>query len=504
MHSWILACALVLAAGGGWAEDGSTVRAADVSAAAESTPAAAADDPVAIPAPDTVPPIPAPWEPMEAETPLDAPWPAAASDAPRMDAPGQPAVPPVPGPEIASLAEASGAAAEATPSKPRPPFDPAGTIHVVEKGDTLWDISDLYLGTPWIWPSVWKDNDDIENPHLILPGDKIWVSASEMRKVSDAEAAALLAARGEGDVETDPVPAAMAEDAPAVPTPVARERFRYAELGTVGLVREKELKGYAQIVGTAEEQVFTAQGDAVFVDLGRGDVQVGDQFTAFRTSQKVYDPATRRPLGYHTEIVGWLEIVEVYDESSRAKVRMSYAEFMPGVHLKPRETIDPQIVIQESPPGVEGQLADLLLRPKYNAGGDIVVLNRGSEDGLEVGSPLEVYRPASSQWKEEWYGRQPDITIPHEVVAQMIVVTVQPQSAMAYVRRANTELQYGDRFRTVDGPSVEWPEDGLFILPRIKGLLARVPRPDLDVPDAMADWNVPRLPLPGLDGYDAR
>ena len=52
----------------------------------------------------------------------------------------------------------------------------SGRIHVVVPGDTLWDISDAYLGTPWVWPSVWTDNRDIENPHFIVPGDRIWIS----------------------------------------------------------------------------------------------------------------------------------------------------------------------------------------------------------------------------------------------------------------------------------------------------------------------------------------
>ena len=57
-----------------------------------------------------------------------------------------------------------------------------GRVHEVVPGDTLWDISDAYLGTPWVWPSIWQDNQDIENPHLIYPGDLIWITPWEMRK----------------------------------------------------------------------------------------------------------------------------------------------------------------------------------------------------------------------------------------------------------------------------------------------------------------------------------
>ena len=87
-----------------------------------------------------------------------------------------------------------------------------GRIHVVVPGDTLWDISNAYLGTPWVWPSIWNDNGDIENPHEIYPQDRIWITPTEMRKLTAEEAEAFLA--GE-----PPVPAAPEEDVWEEPTP---------------------------------------------------------------------------------------------------------------------------------------------------------------------------------------------------------------------------------------------------------------------------------------------
>jgi hypothetical protein len=56
-------------------------------------------------------------------------------------------------------------------------------VHTVKKGDTLWDISNKYLKTPWKWPLVWAENDKITNPHLIYPGDRV-VILSQDGKIS--------------------------------------------------------------------------------------------------------------------------------------------------------------------------------------------------------------------------------------------------------------------------------------------------------------------------------
>ena len=48
-----------------------------------------------------------------------------------------------------------------------------GQLHVVIGGDTLWDITHHYIETPWIWPSIWRENANVLNPHLIYPGKLI-------------------------------------------------------------------------------------------------------------------------------------------------------------------------------------------------------------------------------------------------------------------------------------------------------------------------------------------
>lgn len=51
--------------------------------------------------------------------------------------------------------------------------DTAPEVYIVKKGDTLWDISNMYLDKPWLWPQLWRTNVHITNPHLIYPGDEL-------------------------------------------------------------------------------------------------------------------------------------------------------------------------------------------------------------------------------------------------------------------------------------------------------------------------------------------
>ena len=75
---------------------------------------------------------------------------------------------------------------------------------------------------------------------------------------------------------------------------------------------------------------------------------------------------------------------------------------------------------------------------------DFVYLNRGTLDGLEEGAPLEVYRPGFTARET---AREEGVHVPDRVIANLLVVRADSQSAVALVTGASTELALGDRFR---------------------------------------------------------
>ena len=321
----------------------------------------------------------------------------------------------------------------------------SGRIHVVVTGDTLWDISDAYLGTPWVWPSVWIDNRDIENPHLIVPGDRIWITAYEMRRVNAEEAERLLAGQPK---------AADGDDAYAGPASDSFQSLFQGEgpsnlvhvssLEMTGLISEEQLEAAASIVDAVPERLMLSQGDRVYIGLGEQEVSVGDQFTIFRTQERVFDPDTNRLLGYHVKLLGWIEVEETNAEVSLAVIRMSAGEMGLGDRVMPRERPILDIEVADSPKNVDGRISFFPSSRALMGSADYVYLNRGELDGLQVGRPLEVYRIG---WRAPEPARGIRVEVPDRVIAQLLVVRARRQSAVALVRQTDTELELGDRFR---------------------------------------------------------
>jgi len=322
-----------------------------------------------------------------------------------------------------------------------------GRIHVVRTGDTLWDVSNAYLGTPWVWPSIWQDNRNIENPHLIYPGDHIWITPWEMRKVTAQEAVALIAgepAAAQGPAQS--MPAATPEAGSADPERVPQEpaTIRVSDRERIGLLSAETVDAAASIVANTSPRLMISQQDEVWIGLAGGETGPGEQFTVYRVADEVRDFESGRMLGYHVELLGWIEVLETREESSLAVVRRSASEMQVGDRLMPRRKPVGAIALRGKATDVEGRISFLPQNRTAMGTLDYVYLNRGTVDGLGVGSALEVYRkgfPAHDSVRDT------QVRVSDRVVADLLVVRAEAEASVALVRRTDEELALGDFFR---------------------------------------------------------
>jgi hypothetical protein len=369
--------------------------------------------------------------------------PTAPSEQAMPAAPSEQAIPAAPAPQSAVAGEAA-PARQSAPELGPVGYDEQGRpgrIHVVVPGDTLWDISEAYLGTPWVWPAVWRDNPEVANPHRIWPGDRIWITPTEMRRLSAEEAAQYLARR-----PGDAVPASADEGA-GLGDAMARSTSKRPVPGlrSFGYVTREQIEGAGSILASPRQGKLLGQPDRIYVSLGQGQVSPGDQFTVVRATDSITDPETGKEIGVFVDTLGWLEVTDVDRESSEARIRMSYAEIERGDRILPRVKMPEEVAVHPASSDVEGQIAYFPGSRTVSAGEDVVYLNRGTDHGVDVGIPLEVYRTSGKvrdKLTKERY------ELPDDVVAKLLVVSAEPTTSVAVVTQSHVELARGDHFRS--------------------------------------------------------
>jgi len=313
--------------------------------------------------------------------------------------------------------------------------DGAPEAYTVRKGDTLWGIADMFLAQPWLWPEVWDVNPQIDNPHLIFPGDTIYLSYVDGQP-------RLSLTRGR-DVKLTP-------NMRVTPLDLAIPVIPLDQIGAF-LMRHRildaeELENSAWIVAGAQDHLITANGDTIY---GRGNFPEGERaYGIFRSGDIYRDPISLEILGYQAQDIGnaqarssldqeavELEItrvteeVRITDRLLPIQERILDSFFVPRA---PREEIEDGFMI-----AVDGGVSQIGTT-------DIVVLNRGAREGLAVGDVLAIYQAGQLVFDE--VGRS-NVRLPDARAGLAMVFEVYEKASYALVLKANRPLKVMDKVK---------------------------------------------------------
>jgi hypothetical protein len=252
--------------------------------------------------------------------------------------------------------------------------------YVVQVGDTLWDIAGHFLRDPWFWPEIWYVNPDIQNPHLIYPGDVLGlVYIDGQPRITNVRGSAY---RLSPQARVTP----LSEAVNAIPYETV------AAFLSSGVVLEKgQAEALPYIIATRGEHLIAAAGNEVYA-RGLTDDQTGSRFSVVRVGEPLRDPDDNRLIGYQGHLVGEGRMRRGGDPATVALTDTVH-EVVQGNRLLPESVDIPLNFLPGAPSNViDGRIISVVGGVTQIGQYQVVVINRGTNDGLSVGDVLSVFQ----------------------------------------------------------------------------------------------------------------
>jgi hypothetical protein len=311
--------------------------------------------------------------------------------------------------------------------------------YVVVKGDTLWDISAKFLQYPWHWPEIWQVNPQVENPHLIYPGDELTLVYRDGRPVLELS-------RGQQTYKLSPEMRGIRMDEAIHTIPLSIIRPFLTKPRVVGA---EVLDAAPYVVATSDERLLSGAGDIVYAK-GIIDPEQ-NEFNVFRGGKIYFDPNTGEELGVEAIYTGDA-VVKEPGEVSTLGLTYTNREVMVGDRLLPVEEEDFELNFIPRAPSqpMDGMIISVFDGVSQVGQYQIIVLNLGTLDGLESGHVLSVYKAGKTIRDAVSEDRKAMVTLPDVHAGEALVFKLYEKVSYAIVMKATTSMHLFDKVRSAE------------------------------------------------------
>jgi hypothetical protein len=282
--------------------------------------------------------------------------------------------------EAAIEGQTSRAESSEAPRRGIPLADNAPDSYVVKRGDTLWGISKVFLRDPWYWPEIWQVNPQIQNPHLIYPGDTlrlVFIDGKPQILLQRGDAA-----RVEPRVRSQPLEAAIT----TIPYATVA-----AFMSKPSVLDRDQIKQAPYLLATRDLHVVMSEGDTLYARGFTSPAELGTHYNVVRVGEALIDPDDKRVLGYDGIFTGSGHVTRQGDPTTLIMTE-STQESRAGDKLIPGG-VEVPLDFTPSAPRVktDGRIISVSHGVTIIGQYEVVVVNRGARDGLAPGNVLGVF-----------------------------------------------------------------------------------------------------------------
>ncbi len=310
-------------------------------------------------------------------------------------------------------------------------------VYPVKEGDTLWDISSAFLSDPWLWPELWHVNPQIENPHLIYPGDLIKLVYFDGKPALTIERGPMVFKKGDTvkltpQVRSEPLKSVI----PAIPLELIQ-----SFLVNNRVMTEEEIDSSPYILAGDESHIVMGIGDYMYA---RGDWSNPHKaYGVYRKGTAYIDPESKELLGFAALDLGMARMESVEEEIARLKVTDSKEDIRPKDRLIPTEERKVDSVFYPKSPDMEvnGVILHVFSGVRNVSQNDVVVINRGSRDGITIGDVLAI-KTKGEVVKDRVTGEL--VKLPDQRRGIMMIFRTFEKVSYGLILRSEAPLKVGD------------------------------------------------------------
>ncbi|MGZ8152475.1 MAG: LysM peptidoglycan-binding domain-containing protein [Methylovulum sp.] len=337
--------------------------------------------------------------------------------------------------------------------------------YTVVKGDTLWDISGKFLRHPWQWPELWSTNTQIKNPHLIYPGDTIYFSIVNGRpqlslsrdwEQSDTGSGGpcILQEEANSKGRQD---FAVSEDGKLLPCIRVTDIKQAINLipteaiakylSSPQVVSENELNQAPYVVDLAGEHLVAGAGDKVYVRSITDPNSLA--YTVYRSGETYTSPETGKVLGYEAKYIAGAILQQPGDPATLV-INKSNGEIRRGDRIMMNSEEDIALNYFPRPPenSIQGSIISVLGGVSQIGRYDVVVVDKGTQDGLMVGHELDIYQNGRVITDSYSMRKNDMVKLPDELAGTLMIFRPFERVSYALVMKATQAVHVLDKVQT--------------------------------------------------------
>jgi hypothetical protein len=330
-----------------------------------------------------------------------------------------------------------------------------GFYYTVQKGDTLWDLSQKFSDTPWQWPEMWQENDQIANPHRIYPGERIRLYRRQDAGGTGGYGDGDDGGKGKpGDSDGDDGGKGKPGDGTSGAEKSLKDKpelagllhFEYASIDRIGFIRKEPALARGTIFKVEGHKAMISIDDLIYIrPRSNFSLSPGDKFTIYRTLKPIRDRKTNKFIGIQHYFTGAVEILIKRPEFVLGRIIGAYRPIHIGDLLLPYTHKLPRVTINPSPPGLEGIVIDSEEHHGIFGENSIAFINKGKSEGVEPGQLYWVYKQEKYQLNLDNTG---EVTLTPVVLGELLVLHTENTTATVMITDSRRAIFAGAKIIT--------------------------------------------------------